>query len=282
MASIEAWDARAARAPLRPVLERIGLFTAISALLPSYWLYYLFDHGVYSRIPESAALALRDYPEKLGALQLGLAAVGLAIALARRSRADRVLAGWLAATFLLSTAAFWVLPSRFIEFMAVPCAILAAVAVNRLLESEHRLASLGMVGLVLVALAGPYAYVASISPLVYEHEEAAFLWLRDDAVVDGQIITGWFFAPVSGAISGKVPIKGSYYSGSFHYTERTNDTNLFYRGDFSIAEKYDISYVFYGRKESYDYGALSFLDHSDCAGVMYSGESSVFYHLAGD
>ncbi len=281
MASIDAWDARAARSPMRPVLERLGIFAAVSAMLPSYWLYYLFDHGVYSRIPESAALALRDYPGKLGALQLGLAAVGFAIALSRRSRADRMLAGWLAATFLLSTAAFWVLPSRFIEFMVVPCAILAAVAVNRMLESEHRIVSFGMMGLILVALAGPYAYVASISPLVYEHEEAAFLWLRDDAVVDGQILTGWFFAPVSGAISGKVPIKGSYYSGSFHYTERTTDTNLLYRGDFSIAEKYDISYVFYGRKESYDYGALSFLDQSDCAAIMYSGASSVFYHLAG-
>jgi 4-amino-4-deoxy-L-arabinose transferase-like glycosyltransferase len=279
MAAAEAWESRETPAALRLVFVRLGIFAGVAALLPSYWLYYLFDHGVYSRIPESAAMALRDYPSKLGELQLGLACAGVAIVLARRTRADRVLVGWFAATFLLSTAAFWVLPSRFVEFMAIPCAMLAAVAVNRMLLSEHRLVSLGLIGIVLVALAGPYAYVNSISPLVYEHEEAALLWLRDDAVVSGQVITGWFFAPVTGAISGKVPIKGSYYSGSFHYTERTNDTNSFYRGDLSIAEKYDISYVFYGRKESYDYGQLSFLDASDSASVMYSGASTQFYHL---
>jgi len=278
-AAVIAWEYRARGDSPRPVLVNVGIVVALCAAIPSYWLYYLFGHGVYSTIPQTTSLALKFYPDRLGALQIGLALAGVAVAATRRSRADRILMGWLAATFLLSSSMFWVLPTRFIEFVAIPLAILAAVALERFFSREHPYAAFGLVGVVLVAMAGPYVYVNAIGPLVYEQEEAAFLWLRTDAAAGGQLMTGWFFAPVGGTISGKVPIKGAYYSGSFRYLERTGDTDALYAGDLTILGKYDIAFVYYGRKEADDYGPLSFLDESDAVSVPYSCGVSTFYHI---
>jgi len=261
---------------LRNILVVVGL----SAILPSYWLYYLFDHGVYSRIPESVAMSIKDYPVKLGVFQLALSFVGAGIAYVNRKRSDIFMMSLYIIAFILTTSLFWVLPSRYIEFLAIPVAILAALGLRHLLSSSKEVIAIGIVGIFLVTMSAPLDYVDSISPLVYENEEQSFLWLRDYAVVDGQIMTGWFFAPISAAISGKIPIKGSYYSGSFRYSERTNDTNDFYHGDMSILDKYDVRVVYVGRKERYDYEEVALLDGRDSFNKLYSCEENAFYSVA--
>jgi len=261
------------------VIKSMLIFAALSALIPSYWLYYLFDHGVYSRIPESVALAIRDYPSSLGLLQLAISFVGAGFAFSRRGRSDIFIIAWAVATFVLSTSVFWVLPSRFIEFLALPVAILAAIGLREALTRNRNVALIGTIGLVLVTMTAPFNYLDSISPLVYENEEASFRWLGDETVINGQVMTGWFFAPVGAAISNKVPIKGSYYSGSFHYSERTNDTNDFYHGDMSILEKYVVKYVYVGRKEIYDYEEVSLMGGRDSLNKMFSCQDNSFYQL---
>ncbi len=262
---------------IRNILLILGVFIIVSAIIPSYWIHHLLGHGIYSRLPESIIIPLKSYPNKLGALQLGLACIGLGWVVTRRRRSEQLVFSWFLVTFALSTSMFWILPSRFIEFMALPVAALAGIAIKRMILSNRLAVGIGICGLILVSLAGPYMYMHSISPLVYEHEGEAFTWLGEETIVDGQVITGWFFAPVCAAISHKVPIKGAYYSGSFNYNERTKDTNSFYRGDPAIVEKYLIRYVYFGRKELYDYKDDSFLNECDLFNKTYSGATSNFY-----
>nr|HPR42463.1 hypothetical protein [Candidatus Methanofastidiosa archaeon] len=262
----------------RKLAKCLLVAVGLSAILPSYWLYYLFDHGVYSTIPESTAMALKDYPSKLGLFQLAFSFVGVGAAYCRRGRSELFTLAMYGALFLLTTSFFWVLPTRYIEFLAIPVSILAGLGLKEAMSSKREVMVIGFVGIFLVTLAAPLDYMDSIAPLVYENEESSFLWLRDNAVVDGQIITGWFFASVSAAISLKIPIKGSYYSGSFNYLARTNDTNDFYNGDMSVLDKYDIRVVYVGRKERYDY-EVSLLDGRDSLNKLYSCDENAFYSV---
>lgn len=265
----------------REGLRRYGIavlvLSAVAVLIPSYWLYYLFDHGVYSTIPESDSLPLKMIPSKLGALHLGLAFLGIGSVLTRRDEGGTFLVMWLVATFLFSSALFWVLPSRFIEFMALPVAGLAAIGIREVLRSRRIVTAVGVGGIVLVSLAAPYIYMHAISPVIYPDEDAAFEWLSEGSAEGGQVMTGWFFAPVGAALSPEVPIKGAYYSGSYNYMERTNDTDDFYGGKLSVLYKYGVDHVFVGRKERFDYPSHILLDRSDLLNKTYDGTRSSLY-----
>lgn len=274
-----AYSNRADDAALKRYGIAVLVLSAVAVLIPSYWLYYLFDHGVYSTIPESDALPLKLFPSKLGALQLGLSFLGIGHVLTRRDEGGAFLVMWLVATFLFASALFWVLPTRFIEFMALPVAGLAAVGLRELVGSRRLVAAAGVGGLLLVSLAAPYLYMHAISPTIYPDEDAAFEWLMEGSAEGGQVMTGWFFAPVAAALSPEVPIKGAYYSGSYNYRERTNDTDDFYAGKLSVLYKYGIDHVFVGRKERFDHPSLSFLDETDLLNKTYDGTRSTFYSV---
>ncbi|MBN1786534.1 MAG: hypothetical protein JW825_06080, partial [Candidatus Methanofastidiosa archaeon] len=212
-----------------------------------------------------------------GLFQLAISFVGIGVAYVKRGRSEIFMMSIMLVTFILTTSFFWVLPSRYIEFLALPVAMLAGLGLNEVTKSRREVFAIGIIGIFLVSLSAPLDYVDSIAPLVNEDEEASFMWLGDCMVVNGQIITGWFFAPVGAAISHKVPIKGAYYSGSFSYSERTNDTNDFYHGDMTKIGKYDIRAVYVGRKERYDYEEVSLLDVRDSFNKLYSCGENAFY-----
>ncbi|MBU7013627.1 MAG: polysaccharide deacetylase family protein [Theionarchaea archaeon] len=107
-------------------------------------------------------------------------------------------------------------------------------------------------------------YVSKLQPSSSEYP--SFTWLRDNSAA-GTVASGWFQAPVIAEVSERPPVLGY----GFPDESRIQDVRLLYQGDTKMLDKYDISYVYYGKYEAYDYPDMG-LDLDK----VYSGKGSFY------
>ena len=107
-------------------------------------------------------------------------------------------------------------------------------------------------------------YVTKLQPAASEYE--SFVWLKENSV-DSVIASGWYQAPVIAFVSERPPVLGF----GFPDKKRVEDMSLLYTGEESLLDFYDISYVYFGKYEEYDYQSLNLL-----LDKIYSGKGAFY------
>ncbi|KYK37060.1 MAG: hypothetical protein AYK19_07625 [Theionarchaea archaeon DG-70-1] len=106
-------------------------------------------------------------------------------------------------------------------------------------------------------------YISKLQP-VSEYE--SFVWLKENSV-DSIVASGWYQAPVIAFVSERTPVLGF----GFPDETRVEDMSLLYNGDTKLLDYYDISYVYFGSYEEYDYHSVNLkLDR------VYSGKGAFY------
>ena len=107
-------------------------------------------------------------------------------------------------------------------------------------------------------------YASKLQPA--ESEYPSFVWLKDNSAA-GTVASGWFQAPAIAEVSERSPVLGF----GFPDESRIEDMRLLYQGDKSMLDRYDVSYVYYGKFEAYDYPDIA-LDLDK----VYSGKGEFY------
>ncbi len=107
-------------------------------------------------------------------------------------------------------------------------------------------------------------YVSKLQPAASEY--SPFLWLRDNSI-PSVVASGWYQAPILAAVSERVPVLGF----GFPDKKRVEDMDRLYHGESDLLDYYDITYVYCGAYEQYDYQDVNLpLDR------IYSGEGAFY------
>lgn len=107
-------------------------------------------------------------------------------------------------------------------------------------------------------------YVLKLQPAASEYP--SFVWLKENSV-DSVIASGWYQAPVIASVSERVPVLGF----GFPDKKRVEEVNQLYKGDAALLDYYNITYVYFGEYESYDYQSVALtLDK------VYTGKGSFY------
>lgn len=107
-------------------------------------------------------------------------------------------------------------------------------------------------------------YISKLQPAASEYQ--SFVWLNENSV-QGVIASGWYQAPVIAFVSERIPVLGF----GFPDEARVKDMAELYNGDTTLLDYYDISYVYFGNYEEYDYQSVTLeLDK------VYSGKGAFY------
>jgi len=158
-------------------------------------------------------------------------------------------------------------------FLAFPLALFSAFFICDFF-SHKKLAVVVFVLIFWLCLIPSQEYVSKLQPAASEYE--SFVWLKDNSV-HSIIASGWYQAPVIASVSGRVPVLGF----GFPEQKRVEDMVALYSGDKRLLDFYDISYVYFGIHEQYDYGSVSpELDRVYSGkGAFYKREPPLIYVL---
>ncbi|MBU7024461.1 MAG: polysaccharide deacetylase family protein [Theionarchaea archaeon] len=115
-----------------------------------------------------------------------------------------------------------------------------------------------------LCLVSSQEYASKLQPAASEYP--SFVWLKDNSA-GGTVASGWFQAPIIAEMSERPPVLGF----GFPEESRIEDMRSLYQGDKRILDKYDISYVYYGKFEAYDYPDMA-LDLDK----VYSGKGDFY------
>jgi peptidoglycan/xylan/chitin deacetylase (PgdA/CDA1 family) len=107
-------------------------------------------------------------------------------------------------------------------------------------------------------------YVSKLQPAASEYP--SFVWLKENSV-PSIVASGWYQAPIIASVSDRIPVLGF----SFPDETRVKDMARLYQGDTTVLEYYNVTYVYFGTHEQYDYNTLNIkLDK------IYSGKGSFY------
>jgi peptidoglycan/xylan/chitin deacetylase (PgdA/CDA1 family) len=117
-------------------------------------------------------------------------------------------------------------------------------------------------------------YTTKLQPAASEYD--SFVWLKEHST-ECVVASGWYQAPVIASVSGRVPVLGF----GFPDKKRVQHMDQLYKGDTTLLDYYDISYVYFGKYEEYDYKSVNlFLDKVYSGkGAFYKREPSLVYVL---
>jgi peptidoglycan/xylan/chitin deacetylase (PgdA/CDA1 family) len=148
-------------------------------------------------------------------------------------------------------------------YIAFPLAVFSAFFVeNFFLHKKWAVAT--FVFIFWLCLIPSQEYMTKLQPAAAEYE--SFLWLKANSI-HSIIASGWYQAPIIASVSERIPVLGF----SFPEEERVEDMTLLYNGDERMLNKYDVSYVYFGAYEEYEYQSLNLeLDK------VYSGKGSFY------
>jgi peptidoglycan/xylan/chitin deacetylase (PgdA/CDA1 family) len=95
-----------------------------------------------------------------------------------------------------------------------------------------------------------HQYTFKLQPAASEY--SSFVWLNQNSV-SSVIASGWYQAPIIAAVADRTPVLGF----SFPDETRVSDMEHLYKGDTLLLDFYDISYVYCGAHEEYDYQTVA-------------------------
>ena len=148
-------------------------------------------------------------------------------------------------------------------FLAFPLALFSAFFVRDFF-SKKKWSLIAFTFLFWLLFIPSQEYVSKLQPAASEYE--SFVWLRENSV-DCIIASGWYEAPIIALVSERVPVLGF----GFPEEKRLDDTRLLYEGDETLLDFYDVSYVYLGKYEEYDYDSVNL-----SIDKVYSGKGSFF------
>jgi peptidoglycan/xylan/chitin deacetylase (PgdA/CDA1 family) len=148
-------------------------------------------------------------------------------------------------------------------FLAFPLALFSSFFVRDFF-SKKKWSLIAFIFLFWLLFIPSQEYVSKLQPAASEYE--SFVWLKENSV-DCIIASGWYQAPIIAFVSERVPVLGF----GFPEENRLNDTRLLYEGDETLLDLYDVSYVYFGKYEEYDYNSVNLLIDK-----VYSGKGSFF------
>jgi hypothetical protein len=208
--------------------------------------YFLYTYFSKTTLPYGGRHLLSFYPTKLGWVSLVLTCLSLPFL--RRSGEHILIVSFLAATFLLSFNPF-LLPARFIEYMAWPAAMLSGIAANEILSKEKGRGAIILCIIFLFGFFQSHTYTEKFKPEVDHTEYLSLLFLAHTSL-SGNVMSDWHEAPLIAAISGRPVFWGGYELTAPRLHERKEDYTLMETTwDASLLKKYGIRYFFFEGKE---------------------------------
>lgn len=148
-------------------------------------------------------------------------------------------------------------------YLAFPLALFSAFFVHNFF-SHKKWAITAFAIVFWLCLIPSHEYVSKMQPAASEYE--SFVWLRENSV-SSVVASGWYQAPIIASVSERVPVLGF----GFPEEKRVEDMRLLYNGDGTLLDYYDISYVYLGEHEAYDYNSVTL--HLD---KVYSGKGEFY------
>ncbi len=239
----------------RSTLKTIGLSLVVASPYLGYFVYHFPSFNIIL-----GNLGAHYFFLKTTFIITALAVLGL--------RKDSFALSLGGAGFILSVLQ----PTNFC-YLAFPLALFSALFVCDFF-SRRRLAVVILAVMFWVSLIPSQEYVAKMQPAASEYQ--SFVWLKDNAV-PSVIASGWYQAPIIASVSESIPVLGF----GFSQERRIEDMNHLYNGDTRLLDLYDISYVYFGDHEAYDYGnAVLPLDRVYSGkGAFYKREPPLIYVL---
>ncbi|MBU7017623.1 MAG: polysaccharide deacetylase family protein [Theionarchaea archaeon] len=153
-------------------------------------------------------------------------------------------------------------PTNF-SFLAFPLALFSAFFIRDFF-SKKKWSLIAFIFLFWFLFIPSQEYVSKLQPAASEYE--SFVWLKENSV-ESIIASGWYQAPIIAFVSERVPVLGF----GFPEEKRLDDTKLLYEGDETLLDFYDVSYVYFGKYEEYDYNSVNL-----SIDKVYSGKGSFF------
>lgn len=235
---------------LEPEKRKCALKTiVISLLTASPFLLYFFYH-VPSFSPVLGNLGMKYFFMKCTFAMTALALLGL--------RKD-----WFATSLGVSSLLLSALQPTNFCYLAFPLALFSAFFVRDFFYHK-KYSVIALIFIVWLLLIPSQEYVSKMQPAASEYE--SFVWLKENSV-PGVVASGWYQAPIMAAVSERIPVLGF----GFPDEKRIEDMNLLYDGNTQFLDYYDVSYVYFGRYEQYDYQSVNLpLDK------VYSGKGSFY------
>ena len=129
-------------------------------------------------------------------------------------------------------------------YIAFPLVLFSALFVQNFLHRKW--AVITFVFIFWVLLIPSHQYTSKLQPAASEY--SSFVWLNQNSV-PSVIASGWYQAPIIAAVADRTPVLGF----SFPDETRVADMSHLYKGDTLLLDFYDISYVYFGAHEEYDY-----------------------------
>lgn len=142
----------------------------------------------------------------------------------------------------------FVQPTNFC-YIAFPLVLFSAFFVHDFFL-HRKWAVIALLFIFWVLLIPSHQYVSKLQPAASEYE--SFVWLNQNSV-SGTIASGWYQAPIIAAVADRTPVLGF----SFPDENRVADMDQLYSGDTTLLDLYDISYVYFGAHEEYDYQTVA-------------------------
>jgi peptidoglycan/xylan/chitin deacetylase (PgdA/CDA1 family) len=151
------------------------------------------------------------------------------------------------------------------SFVALPVSYCAAQFLERVLPQKKAIPSITLILLFWIALSAPFFYVDRVGPQAQDTE--SFLFAQKNTL-QGNIMTGWFYAPVSSFIVKRDAV-GTNREGKNIYEKQ-----FYEKMDVSLLDRLYVRYVYYGAHEAYDYPSQTF--SSSFLDKIYAGKGGLY------
>jgi len=222
-------------------------------------LFLLLSLLLWKGLMDSSLLALHVLPAEKVVAHLGyvpsiLASGGLLFSCNRKMK-----------LLLLLSFLLYVFASLPASFVALPVSYCAAQFLERVLPQKKPLPSIALILLFWIALSAPFFYVDRATPQAQDTE--SFLFAQKNTL-QGNIMTGWFYAPVSSFIVGRDVV------GTDREGENVYERQFYSNADLALLERLGARYAYYGTHEAYDYPSFDL--GTPLFDKMYSGKGGLY------
>lgn len=245
---------------LDPTKRRAALKSSVLsiAVASPYLVYFLYNFPSFN-------LVLGNLGFKYFFLKITFSITTLAVLGLRRNWFSASLG---ASGFILSA----VQPTNFC-FLSFPMALFSSFFVHDFFICKKS----GVIALIFLSwllFIPSQEYVSKLQPAASDYE--SFVWLRENSV-EGVTASGWYQAPILAYVSRRVPVLGF----AFPDEERIDDMRKLYNGDARFLDMYDISYLYFGSYEEYDYNSVALNPDRVYSGkgAFYKREPPLIYVL---